>query len=255
MMKNYSVSNVNGFLSWRTKWFLTKIRKFNIPMGPEPHRGTAVEQGVIAHVAQQLAIEDAIKLAQARYAELTADLDVDQAEKCGEAIPGLVTALGTSLQSLTEVHGKISAVQKRVECKFPDVTGDIPWLGFLDVQFEDGTILDLKVKGKTPSEMPGDWARQGAFYSHCQGGKDVIFLTGVPLKKGVNIIPLSLDLSTVPARLHELKEGARAIELILSMPENMQAYACLPSPDDWSLKDPMVMNAAQETWRIFQTAA
>lgn len=241
--KHMSVSNVNGFISWRSKWYLERIAGFKSVMNPEAHRGTAVEHGVAHCLIQRQPIDDGIALALHDYDELCADLDVDHAAQCREGIPGLVKALIGAL----EPFGRVVSVQRAVRGQYDCLPG-VEWVGYCDFEFED-LIVDLKTKKQTPSELPSDWGRQGAFY-HNRLGKPVKFVCGIPLKGGPRTVSFTVDDVNAPQYLSQLLEGAQAMDRILSLPKDRLADVFMPDPDDWFLKDEMTRNAAKDVWKI-----
>lgn len=247
--KHLSVSNVNGFISWRSKWYLERIAGFKSVMGPEAHRGSAVEHGVAHGLIQHAPPADCIALALHDYDELCADLDIDHTATIRDGIPALTTALLEHLKP----YGKVVSTQRECRGEFSQLPG-VNWIGFIDFEFESGLIVDVKTKKQTPSELPSDWGRQGAFY-HNRLGMPVKFVCGIPLKGGPRIVTFDITDENGPQYLDQLLEGARAMDRILSLPKDSLADVFTPSPDDWFLKDEMTFNAAKEIWPILARKA
>lgn len=238
--KHLSVSNVNGFISWRSKWYMEKIAGVKTPMGPEAHRGSAVEHGVTHGLIQGAALDVCQQVALDDYDELVADLDVDDAEACRGPIPDMVSALIDTLKPF----GKVTSSQRRVSKEYDDLPG-VSWIGYADVIFDDVLCVDIKTKGRTPSSLPSDWGRQGTFYHDCLS-MPVKFVCAVPLKSGVKVH--TFDLSTPEQYRTQLLEAAKSMDRVLSLPKTVLPDVFQPSPDDWFLKDPMALNAAKEIW-------
>lgn len=242
--KHLSVSNVNGFISWRSKWYLERIAGFKSVMGPEAHRGSAVEHGVAHGLIYPVPVENCIKLALDDYDNLCADLDLDATAACREGIPGLVTKLLETLKPF----GKVVSTQHLVKGQYDCLPG-IKWIGYTDLEFESGLVVDIKTKKQTPSEMPSDWGRQGAFY-HDRTGKPVKFVCAIPLKGGPRVVTFDVTDENGPHYLKQLLEGACAMDRILALPKDRLADIFMPDPDDWFLKDAMTRNAAKDVWKI-----
>lgn len=247
--KHLSVSNVNGFISWRSKWYLERIAKAALPMGPEAHRGTAVEHGVTHGLIQGAPLDACVSVALQDYDTLAAGLDLDDAAECRKPIPALVSALIDALKPL----GKVTAVQRRVEKTYPEFPG-VSWIGFADIIFEDSLCVDIKTRGRTPSEFPGDWGRQGAFYNDCLK-MPVKFVCAIPLAKETRVVKYDLAADHAATYLEQLLDGAKLMDRLLSLPASQLADVFTPSPDEWFLKDTQTFNAAKEVWPILAKKA
>lgn len=245
--QHMSPSNINGFISWRSKWYLERIAQAKLPFGPEGHRGSAVEHGVTFGLIQGAPLADCHALALKDFDDLTKDLDVDDSAECRGPIPAMVTALIDALKPF----GKVTSTQRRVERTYDAIPG-LKWLGYADVIFEDKLCVDIKTKGRTPSELPSDWGRQGVFYRDCLQ-MPVKFVCAIPLKGGVKIV--QFDLENHDGYRNEMIEATKAMDRLLSLPKESLADVFMPSPDDWFLKDPMAFNAAKEVWPMLALKA
>lgn len=244
--KNLSPSKVNGFLDWRSKWFLQDILKRRLPGTPDMERGKAVEVGITSFLTGNVPdLEQAQAWAMKAYNDYSKDLDVDDAAECGKAIPELVRV---GIEAM-KPYGKLVSVQRKVYGKIGGT--ELDWFGYADIEFEGGVIVDLKVTGKTPSKMSHGHLRQGSFYQQfVPDCKRVDFVYLIPLKGGVKSITHTVTDSD--KHIHDLRMGAIAMDKMLSISDDAMTLApmFMPAPGDWWLNDPMAMSLASEVWGI-----
>lgn len=244
--KSLSPSKVNGFLDWRSKWFLTDVLKRRLPGSPDMHRGSAVENGICAFLAGSCpTLEEAQGWAMKAYKEYTADLDIDESEECGKAIPELVRV---GIEAM-KPYGKPIAFQRPVYGKIDGTILD--WFGKADIEFEGGVVVDIKVTGKTPSSMSYGHLRQGSYYQEfIPGCQRVDFVYLIPLKKETKTVTHTVQ--EHHKHIHDLRAGAIAMHKMLSISDDPLELAPLfiPAPGDWWLNDPMAISAACEVWGI-----
>lgn len=243
-----SASNVNSFISRRPLWFLERVKGYKFPVGPVVHRGSAVEIGAIAAI--NTGDEDsAINMAMADYSEKVADWDIDEAEDAGKPIPDMIKACADYLRTAQERHGKILKTQGRIETALPDWP-EMNWLGFTDLEFEDGHILDIKTKKQTPSKLSDDWIRQGSIYRTGRG-TTMSFVCIVGLETKITVRDFELSDEDMARGLHQLNTYGRVVEQVLSHTNPSRlAPLFMPSTDDWALSDPMIADAAKTVWGI-----
>lgn len=245
--KNLSPSKVNGFLEWRSKWFLTDVLKRKLPPTPDMERGKAVEQGITQFLIGNLDMEKAEAWALELYREGTKDLDVNDSNEAAVVIPDLVRAGVEALKP----YGAVTSVQRKVFGKMDGTILD--WFGYADIGFEGDVIADIKVTGRTPSEMSYGHLRQGSFYQHfIPDCKKVDFVYLIPLKGGVKTVTHTVK--NTEKHIHDLKMGALAMHKMLSVSDDPMELAPLfhPAPGDWWLKDQMALSHAWEVWGISQ---
>lgn len=243
--KNLSPSKVNGFLEWRSKWFLSDILKRRLPATPDMERGKAVEQGITQFLIGNLDLEKSQEWAMNLYREGTKDLDINDANESAVVIPALVEAGIKALQP----YGKVTSVQRKVHAQIDGTILD--WFGYADIGFEGDVIADIKVTGRTPSEMSYGHLRQGSFYQNfIPDTKRVDFVYLIPLKGGVKTVTHTV--TNPDKHIHDLRIGAQAMHKMLSVSDDPMELAPLfhPAPGDWWLKDPMAMSLACEVWGI-----
>lgn len=243
--KNLSPAKVNGFLDWRSKWFLSDIMKRRLPDSPDMKRGNAVEQGIVQNLLGNLSLEDAQAYAMKLFVEETADLDIDEVAECGASIPDLIAVGVEALKP----YGKVESAQRKVT---GEISGTrLPWFGYSDIGFEGNVTVDLKVTGKTPSKMSFGHCRQGSFYKtyipECQR-VDFVYL--IPLVKGVKTVTHTIE--DAERHINDLRIGAQAMDRVLSISDKPLDLApfFMPAPGDWWLSDPMAQALASEVWGI-----
>lgn len=241
-LHHLSISHVNDYIGRRPKWYLTRVRDYKFPVGVEAHRGSAVEFGTVKGLVGAATPDDCAAAALAKYDELVADMDIDEAAKCREPIPGMVKALLDALAGFKPI-----STQRRCGMTSP-VTGAIPWVGYTDLE-SDTHVVDIKTKGRTPSELPGDWRRQGGFYSKATG-KPARFVCAIP-NKVVAVKTFDLTPEDVERGWSELQRAADAMLKLLDLPVDAIAAACFPDPDDWMMaKDKLFASAVKEVWNL-----
>lgn len=241
-----SPSNVNAFIGFRTKWFLERIEKrMKFTGSPETERGKAVEKAATV-TAMGGSFDDALADALEAYDATTGHMDADKVAACREPIKDMAREVANELEALAKSHGKIVDVQRSIETGLPGP--NIPWLMFTDVEFEDGLIVDIKTKGRTPSALPASWARQGAAYSKASEGRPVGFVCAIPLKKGVQTWCHTMTPEEIDLHFQHLIEGANRMARLLNADPWLLPDIFAPDPEDWSLKDEDTFNAAAEVW-------
>ncbi|WP_431861464.1 hypothetical protein [Azospirillum sp.] len=240
-----SPSNVNDFIERRSKWLASRILRHSFPASVKMHLGTAGETGIKAGTADMQSEADAVALALETFDGLTVEFsDADKAE-CRANLPRVVAAGIAAVSALTKEYGPVVQAQRRVEGTLP--AGLLPWLGFTDLTLMDGTIIDLKVTGTSKSQMPGGWARQGAFYQWMEGAPRVLFLAVVPLKKEVKTQVLPLENTGI--WLRQLQMAEHAMEALLSLPSTDSiTAACYPNPEDFYWSDEASVEIRKSIW-------
>ena len=244
-IEHLSVSHVNEFLNYRSRWFMSRILGYKFPMSVAGHRGTAVETGVAASLRDDNDA-DPITLALSQFDELCSEID-DSAKIAEERadIPRLIESGIEAMAELIATHGKVVKTQRKLEAKL--LTNGYPWIGYTDFEMADETIVDLKTSNRTNSAMPGNWGRQGAFYRFAATTfAEVKFLQLVPLKTKVNANVLTLV--NDQRYLGQLRDAERAITALLSLNPIDISPAFLPSPDDFFMDDKAIREAAATVW-------
>ena len=104
------------------------------------------------------------------------------------------------------------------------------------------------MKGKSISQLPDGWGRQGTFYKDAQAGCEVGFLVLVPLKKSTKAETWMLPDEEVPRWRQQLIDGERAVTKALSIQDtNALAAVCMPDPGHYSADD--LQPILDEVWR------
>lgn len=242
-----SPSNINDFIERRPKWLASRILGHKFPASVAMHLGTAGEAGIKGGTADCLSVDDAISTALEVFDGLTVQFEGDAVTTARDNIPRVIRAGVEAVGELVNEHGPIVQAQRRVEGSFVD--GVMPWLGFTDLTLMDGTIIDLKVTGKSKSEMPAGWARQGAYYQWMERAPAVKFLAVVPLKKEVKTQVLPLE--NIGAWVRQLQMAEHAMEAMLSMPSTDSLIAaCFPNMDDFYWSDAESRAIANTIWGV-----
>lgn len=246
--KVLSPSNVNSFIDFRSMWFLTKVLKKELLKSPDMYRGIAVEGAITLALSGQSDVGAATATALQQYDESTADLDVDETKETRASIPALI-ALG--IETL-KPYGKLVGTQRKVWVEHGEFNATVlPWMGYIDFEFEGGVIVDLKVTKRAPSKLSGSHARQGAFYrAFCPNATRVDFVYLVALKREVKATILPLE--DYENHLEDLRQGAVSMHAMLSISDDPQELVPLfyPAPDEWWLSDEFSRNTAKEVWRF-----
>ena len=243
-IEHFSVSHINDFIERRPKWFLSRVLGHEFPMGAAAHRGTAVEHGVTHGLLNNCSLDESVELALKDFDNLSRGCEKDDIASTRVAIPAMVAELIEVLHP----YGKPESVQRRVEGKLRE-TGEIPWVGYLDLEFPE-VIVDIKTKNKTPSSIPGGWRRQGAFYSKCSN-KPVKFVCAVATKM-VKVQTLEMTAEDSNLGMKELSSAARAILALTELPDETLAHVCFPDSSDWTLSDKSIRAAAAKVWPHIQ---
>lgn len=243
--KTLSVSNVNSFMDYPSRWYLERIKGFKGVGSPDMERGNAVELG-IHNFYLTGKLNESIDFAKKHYVTKTADLDLDEVAECGQPIGELIEC---GIEALRP-YGELSSYQRKIWIDKEHVKGSpLPWIGFVDFDFVGGAIVDCKVTGKTPSELSSSHARQGAFYAkHSPNITKVDFMYLVPLKGGCKATIHTL--TNTDAHYASLMSGMRAMNTILSEVKSSALLDAIfqPSPGEYWLADPMASHAARDVW-------
>ncbi len=244
-LKVYSPSSVNSFLDYRARWYLEKVKGVKGVESVDMQRGKAVELG-INRVYQGMSEDEAIASSLADYDKSVADLDIDEA---AEARAPIVELIKCGLEAL-KPYGKLTNMQRKLWVNQERVAGShLPWMGYIDYDFEGGVIVDLKVTGRTPSALSAPHARQGSFYHlHTEGTTKTDFVYLIPLKAGCKSVTHTL---TEPEKHWNIMlAGMNAMQTIFSNvtePHLLDAIFT-PSPSDFWLNDDLSRSNAREVW-------
>lgn len=244
-IKAYSPSSINSFLDYRARWYLEKVKKMKGVESVDMMRGKCVELG-INRVYQGLSQDEAISTALADYDTMVAPLDIDEAADAKKPIAELI-ALG--IETL-KPYGALKGMQRKIWVEQDKVSGShLPWVGYVDYDFEGDVIVDLKVAGRTPSGLSAGHARQGSFYhKHTPETKRTDFVYLIPLKAGCKTITFTLQ--DADRHWNSMMAGMHTLQTIFSNitdPKLLDAVFT-PSTTDYWLNDDLSRNQAREVW-------
>lgn len=240
-MKSFSPSSVNKFIEDKPGFFMERVLKFPFIPNCAMEKGKAVETGVTEMLMGMMGEEQAVAKALDVYDAGTRDMDVEEAAQHRVHIPKLVAA---GYEGLAK-YGKLLRAQIRVEFGAGWNDTALPWLGFADFEFED-VIVDLKVTGKTPSDLRPGYARQGAFYT-AGLGKPTVFAHVVCTPTGkISFVEKGVDDSA--GQLRVLTRAAQAIDTALSVPSEQLKALWFPDPGAWQNGDAGTQAKISEVW-------
>lgn len=234
MIDHLSPAHANAFLCRRSSWWRRYVLRQQETVGAKAHRGTAVEAGIHRALTED-GMEHAIDYAMSLYAEAAAECE-DAADVALD-IPRLIEAGVATMGELVAEHGPVAGYQRKLTAKL--LPNGFDWLGYTDFTMTDGTIIDLKVSGRSVSDISSEWARAGAFYHHASGGAAVKFLALTPLKKEVKAAVLTANMHGPHLdMLRQIeRDVSRVLRLIDAAGPDAVAACFAPNPDDYWNKD------------------
>lgn len=242
-IEHLSPSSLNEWASAPAMFILRRVVKADIGgVGAAAHRGTAVEAGVVAGLQDpSLSMTAAQDLALKQFDLLTLGLSGDKVEKERAAIAGFVEQ---GLKAL-KPYGIPENVQGQV---YYDVDGlDVPLMGYYDLLFPNGVLVDLKTSHYVPSSISNSHARQVALYTGVLGDGIKPHLCYVSPKKSSMLV-----LENAEEHLKSLSRIALACQKFLSISEDPQELASLlaPDPDSFYYSDDLARQAAYKVFGV-----
>lgn len=216
-----SPSSINSFANSPALWVMERLLRRKVPGGAKMLRGTAAEKGIVAGLYDHdLGEADCIEIAQAEFRRLSImSSDAGKAKEIKD-IPAYVSAGIRLLRPL----GVPTTTQERVEIDMEGV--DVPVLGYIDLYYEDHGIVDIKTKGRMPSNIDTKDARQLAFYQVATSDNYQV--------RACYLTPLKSSLCTVEnprAHYNALRNIALSLQRFLAISDDPQVLAGLVSPD------------------------
>lgn len=141
---------------------------------PAMWRGIYVEDAVVEVLTQKKEIEQAVKDAQAKFKEKYFVFD----EKCDREFKAMDGMIHKSCEALEDfgVPEFEDGRQKKIEIDIDGGDWSIKGVGYLDLVFPNGQIIDLKTTHAVPSSMSPDHMLQRAFYHTAYSNYQVRFL-------------------------------------------------------------------------------
>lgn len=241
-LKHLSPSSLNLFAAEPALWVMERLLRRRGPVGAAAHRGTAAEIGIVeglSHPGQN--IEIAVDKAMARFRELTALSADPNREKEEKAVPDIVRVGVAGLKD----YGKPSVLQRKIEI-FPDNL-PVPMIGYLDIEWPNGVMVDVKTQLRLASKITLAHARQVALYKVATSDNmDARIAYVTPKKMAVYGLENHRDhvkaLLVIADTLHRF--------LKLSNDPNELARLVVPNVDSFYYNDPVTRQNAFEVWGI-----
>lgn len=141
---------------------------------PAMWRGIYVEDAVVEVLTQKKDIEQAIKDAKAKFQEKYFVFD----QKCEREYKAMEGMIQTSCDALADfgIPEFQDGKQEMINIEIADEDWSIEGIGYLDLVFPNGQIIDLKTTHQCPSTMSADHMLQRAFYQTARSNYQVRFL-------------------------------------------------------------------------------
>jgi len=240
-LEHLSPSSCNLFIGSPAMFVLEKLLKRRSPVGCAAHRGTAVEDGVVAGLSGKTEAE-AVDDAKKRFAALTVLSGDPRKEKEEGAIADFVKV---GLKELLP-YGEPTSFQGKIEYKIDGLA--VPMIGFYDMEWSNhGILLDLKTTHALPSKISTNHARQVALYCAARSENlDARICYVTPKKSAV------YRLENVRQHVEALGNIALTIQRFLSISDDPHELSriVVPDVDSFYFSDPLARQAAFETWRM-----
>ena len=141
---------------------------------PAMYRGIYVEDAVVDVLTQKKDIEKAVKDAEKKFKDKYFMFD----EKCEKEFKVIEPMVQMSCDALADfgVPEFDNGKQQAIDFEIADEDWSIQAIGYLDLVFPNGQIIDLKTTHQCPSQMSLDHQLQRAFYKTARSNHQVRFL-------------------------------------------------------------------------------
>ena len=141
---------------------------------PAMWRGIYVEDAVVEVLTKKKDIEQATKDCQEKFKKKYFMFDA----KCEREYKALEGMIQTSCDALADfgVPEFVNGKQEFIEIELAQDDWSIRGVGYLDLVFPNGQIIDLKTTHQCPSKMSPDHMLQRAFYKTARNNHQVRFL-------------------------------------------------------------------------------
>jgi len=242
-IEHLSPSSLNEFASAQALFVLRRLLKKNTgTVGAAAHRGTAVETGVAAGLADPKAnLTDCVKVALDQFRLLTSMSTDSRKEKEEMSIAGFVEEGLKALRPLgvpTSTQGLCSMTVEGL---------DVPIIGYYDFCFPGGVLVDLKTTHALPSSISNAHAQQVALYASVLGSDTKPCLAYVSSKRSS-----LLALENVLEHVKALQNKALTVQRFLNLSDDPMELAklCVPDVDSFYYSSPEARAAAFEVYGI-----
>lgn len=242
-LERHSPSSLNLFCASPALFVAERVLGRRQPAGAAMHRGTAVEAGIAAGLADlERDVEDCVEVAQAKYRSAIALCTDPRVEVAERGIPAMVR------QGLAELrpYGTPSSTQRFFQWK-PDGL-EYPVVGYADFVWDElGIVVDLKTTEKLPSSIKIPHARQVAFYACAISDNIDARLSYVtPIKRA------TYRLENIREHQRALFRIAKSVENFLALSDDPDFFTSITSPDCESFywNSPSSRQMAFEIWGV-----
>lgn len=239
----HSPSSLNLFCASPALFVLERLMGKRQGVGAAAHRGTAVEEGIVAGLMDlDRDVEDCVEVATVKYRTLIALCGDPKVETIGRDVPAMVR-LG--LEELRP-YGRPTSTQGFVSWHPEGLQS--PIVGYYDFAWEEaGVVVDLKTTGKMPSEVKLAHARQVSLYAAAISDNVDPRLTYItPAKR------CTYRLENVRAHRDALYRIAQTVERFLALSDDPEFFRGIVAPDLESFYwgSPEARQAAFQTFGI-----
>lgn len=240
-IEHLSPSTCNLFVGSPAAFVLQKVLKKVTSVGAAAHRGTAAETGIVHGLQDPTAsLADCVKKAQEQFALLTAMSGDPRLDKERDSVAGFVE------QGLKELkpYGTPISMQGKIEHRFDGLA--VPFVGYYDLKFSNGIIVDIKTTHAQPSQISVPHARQVSLYMAAEGCNDgrVSYVTS---KKAI-----SYKVENAAQHLESLAKIGHSIQRFLSISSDPLELASfvMPDVDSFYFNDPITRKAVFDVWGV-----
>lgn len=237
-----SPSSINTFASSQALWVMERLLNRKAPAGAKMLRGNAAERGIVAGLYDSaLSNDECVEIAQAEFRRLTVMSSDPAKENEARDMPGYVLGGLKELRTL----GTPTSAQERVEMAMDGIP--VPVLGYIDLYYEEHGIVDIKTKGKMPSNIAIKDARQLAFYQAATSDNYNVRACYITPKKSV-----LCSVENPRAHLEAMHNIALSMQRFLSLSDDPVYLASLVSPDldSFYFNSPVVRQNAFEVFGV-----
>lgn len=185
-INHLSASSINLAKNALDVWVAQKLLKKKFPGSPAMTRGIAIEDAVVAVLANDQTIEEAVDVGHARF-DKTYPIPDEKVKKERDMIaPSIKLSIDALLKygvpEFDENAGAFGQEKVSLTTQLKD-NSLIEVIGYLDLVYPDqGVTIDLKTTGRMPSVMSPEHQLQRAIYAHAKGNHAVKFLYVTPKK-------------------------------------------------------------------------
>jgi len=196
---------------------------------PAMWRGIYVEDAVVEVLTQKKDIEQAIKDCQTKFKEKHFIFD-DKSEREYKVLEPMIQMSCDALADFG-VPEFVDGKQEEIEIEIADEDWSIKGIGYLDLVFPNGQIIDLKTTHQVPSKMSFDHQLQRAFYKTARSNHQVRFL--YVSKNRASLLEDGDEVGIMNEAKHIIKQMDTFCDLL--SPE--QARAAIPIQDTYHWTD------------------